>query len=176
MPSRSPAPVALCALHTQEAQFAEINPGPAFYIHCSLILISEMWDPAVETLQSFVHSLSLTTLLSSSCSSSSAVPKVHSLSLLSENSWVIAVCPAAFLLKPSSPLSSPPVVAVLIRRCSERSDFTTASGAIASLFSASLFVSPLPLYTSASPSGGSAVMLFRRTGGLMEPQPSFYYI
>lgn len=31
--------------------------GTGFYIHCSLILISEIGDPAVETLQSFMHSL-----------------------------------------------------------------------------------------------------------------------
>lgn len=31
--------------------------GTGFYIHCSLILTSEIGDPAVETLQSFMHSL-----------------------------------------------------------------------------------------------------------------------
>lgn len=173
MPSLSPAPVALCALHTQGLSLQRSIPDWLLHPLQSHI---DKWNLRPSGGDTAVFcALSLTTWFSSYgssyCSQSSLTlpAEWEQLSLLCLSGSIL------FSIKPSCPLSSPPVVTVLICCCFEWSDFATACSTIVFLFSASLFVPPLPLSTSASPSGRRAIMLFRRKGGLMEPQPSLYY-
>lgn len=142
MPSlslRTCAGATLCAPHSG-AQFTEINPGLAFTSTAVWY-----WQVKSEILR-WRH-------CSPSCTLSCDFILVlwQLLLFCSQSSLTLATCllfllfNSVFYLNPAT-LSLPPVVTVLIRWCSWRSDFTTAFSTIASLFSASLFASPLPLF------------------------------
>lgn len=76
--------------------------GTGFYIHCSLILISEIGDPAVETLQSFMHSLYIRLYFSPLTALPVPLPK------FTHPRYVFAVPPVqfSFLFKPCHPATA----------------------------------------------------------------------
>lgn len=131
-----------------------------FYIHCVLISIREIWHPAVDT-------LSPTTLCSPS---SRSLPKVHSLCPLSEHSCVFALLPVRFgsLLEPL-----PAVAATTRGRYTSTLTFREVrfhhrlEHRRLPVFPIYIYVCLLVLESSDAVS---------QIEGLMEPQPSFYYI